>query len=143
MKKVVRLVRKFKNVLVGVAAALALAAPVVIMAAPSSTQLTYQTAMQETTPMSLPGYYAGTLKLTVASDGAVQGWYLPDNTAPAITVSGWDEKGKFRLSLGNGNFHINAVKQRNGKLVGSAERILPPTSTFPRTFSFVATPTSD
>ena len=136
------MVGKFKNLLVGVAAALALTAPMAIMAASSGTQLTYQTSMEETTPMSLPGYYAGTLKLTVASDGAVQGWYLPDNTAPAVAVSGWDEKGKFRLSLGNGNFHISAVKQRNGKLVGSAERILPSTSTFPRTFSFVATPTS-
>jgi hypothetical protein len=136
------MVDKLKNAFVATAAVITLMVPFAGLAQSSSAQLTYKTAMEETTPMSLPGYFPGTLKLTVASDGAVQGWYFPDNVTPAIDVSGWDEKGKYLLTFGNGNFRIDAVKQPNGKLVGTAQRLLPLSKTFPRTFSFMATPTS-
>ena len=136
------MVGKFKRVIIAAAAALALAVPAVAFAQPSSGQVTYKIAMEETTPMSLPGNYQGTLKLTVGSDGIVQGWYFPDDTAPAISVTGSEKKGEYWLTFGEGNFQIDASAQSDGKLVGSAERVLPPTSTFPRTFSFEATPES-
>jgi hypothetical protein len=133
------MVEKFRNVFIAAAAALTLAVPVVA-SAHSSGQVTYKIAMEETTPLALPGYYQGTLKLRVGSDGLVQGFYFPDDTGPAVSVSGSDVNGKYWLTFDNGNFQIDASAQPDGKLVGSAERVLPPTKTFPRTFSFVATP---
>ncbi|HEV2878000.1 MAG TPA: hypothetical protein VGW96_00350 [Candidatus Eremiobacteraceae bacterium] len=131
---------KLKTTFIAICAALALVAPASAFAAAGNTQVTYKTELQETTPMSLPGYIAGTLKLTVASDGIVQGWYFPDYSGPAVAVSGSLENGQYWLSFGDGDFHINAAKQTNGTLVGSAQRLLPLSTTFPQTFDFVATP---
>jgi len=141
-EKVIRMVDKLKSTCVSVALALAFAVPALAAAQPLSSQVTYKISMEETTPLSVPGYYQGTLKLTVGDDGIVQGWYFPDDTGPATSVSGSDEKGKYWLSIDNGNFQIDASAQPDGKLVGSAGLVLRPTSTFPRTFSFVATPSS-
>jgi hypothetical protein len=140
--KVIRMVGQLKNAFVVAAATVALVLPLAALAQSSSAQVTYKTSMEETTPMAPGGYYQGTLKLTVASNGVIQGWYFPDDTGPAITVSGSDVKGTYWLSFGNGNFRIDASAQPDGKLVGSGERVLPPSRTFPRTFSFIATPLS-
>jgi hypothetical protein len=136
------MVGKLKNTYLAVAAVLALAVPIMASAQTASGQTTYKISMEETTPLSLPGYYQATLKLTVGSDGIVQGWYFPDDSGPAISVSGSNLNGKYWLSFDNGNFQIDAAAQPDGRLVGSAERVLPATSAFPRTFSFVATPSS-
>jgi len=136
------MVGKLERAFVAVAAALAVAVPVAAYAQTSTAQVTYNISMEETTPLALPGYYQGILKLTVGSDGLIQGWYFPDNTGSAVSVSGSDVKGKYWLSFDKGNFQVDASAQPDGKLVGSAERVLRPTSTFPRTFSFMATPSS-
>ena len=135
------MIDKLKNAFVATAAIVALTIPLAAFGE-SSTQVTYKTAMEETTPMSLRGYFPGTLKLTVTPNGSVQGWYFPDYGVPAIPVSGSDQGGKYQLSIGNGNLRVDAVKEANGNLVGSAQRVLPVSLTFPKTFSFVATPTS-
>lgn len=132
---------KLKKVVAALALAGALVMPVSALA-DTSRHVTYKTSLQDTTPLALQGFYPGTLRLTESSDGIVQGWYLSDNAGSPIDVYGSDNHGNYWLSFGNGNFEIHAVKQRDGTLVGSAERVMSLGSTYPQTFSFTATPAS-
>ncbi len=105
-------------------------------------QVTFTTALRATTPGQLPGYYPGTLKLYVAENGIVQGWYYPYATGGPVPVSGSEHNGSYWLLFGNGDFQVNAVQQPDGKLVGSAVNTRLGPAAYPQTFSFVATPSA-
>jgi hypothetical protein len=132
------LIKNLKTSLIAAAAASALAlTPAFALA---STQQAYTTTLQPAGPTMLLGNYYGSLKLTVSSDGIVQGWYQPEY-GNYIAVSGSDQNGTYWLTFGNGGaFQIYAVKQSDGTLKGTATNVEPTAGPFPPTFAFVAKP---
>jgi hypothetical protein len=133
------------------ASAALLFAPAASFADTASTH-DYSTTLTQTQPLPSPGAYAGTLKLTLSSGGIVSGWYLPNDDARYVQVTGGEQGGKFWLTVGDRNgFTITGSVGSDGKLVGSATALDASAfgiyefdnDGFPVSFDFVATPTSD
>ena len=132
---------------VKLAGALAAAA---LIAAPAQsfadTQSTYTTVFTQTQPLPSAGAYPGSMRLTVSSDGIVNGWYIPSPSADFIPISGGEKDGKFWLNIGrSGDLLVQGTVAKNGALVGSAvERndaeFGDVDHGFPAAFDFVATP---
>jgi hypothetical protein len=129
------------------AGAVALAA---LIAAPAQsladTQSTYTTVFTQTQPLPSAGIYPGSMRLTVSSDGIVNGWYIPSPSADFIPISGGEKDGKFWLNIGrSGDVLVQGAIAKNGALIGSAvERNAAEYGDaelgFPAAFDFVATP---
>ncbi|HXW77214.1 MAG TPA: hypothetical protein VEJ20_07385 [Candidatus Eremiobacteraceae bacterium] len=126
------------------AAATLLSAPA-IASAESAPTFTYATTLRQTQPLPSGGVYTGSLRLTVASDGIVNGWYIPSDEGRFIAVTGGEQDGKFWLQVGdNGDFQIFGTVAKNGALNGSVtEQHAGPLDFddmgFPVTFDFTAT----
>jgi hypothetical protein len=135
-----------------VAAAATLLAVVAVphaASAQSSTSQAYTTALVQVEPVSAPGEFDGRLKLTVTSDGIVNGYYFPAMGAGSIVpVVVGVQDGKYWMDIGgNTRLHIYAHLDKNGSLVGTAT----PTpyslnmshENLAETYSFVAKPVSN
>jgi hypothetical protein len=126
-----------------VAAAALVAAPAQSLA---DTQSTYSTIFTQTQPLPSAGTYPGSMRLTISSDGIVNGWYIPSPSANFIPIGGGEKDGKFWLNIGrSGDLLVQGTIAKNGALVGSAvERNASEFSDtehgFPAAFDFVATP---
>jgi hypothetical protein len=108
----------------GAVAALVLLATPALTMAQSSQQTSYATTITETLPTPSNSGYGGTLRLTTAADGTVEGWYIPDDNTAYLPVVGGMENGQLWLNVGNsGRLHIDATVQKDGTLVGSATEI--------------------
>jgi hypothetical protein len=130
--------------IVGALLAAAVAAlPVASVADTQSTQ-NYATVLTQTGPAAEFSSFTGVLKLSVSSNGIVQGWYMPDYATYFIPVTGSSKDGRLWLSIGeSGQLQVNASVQRGGKIVGSAFETGPPlpgSVQGPATYNFVANP---
>jgi len=136
--------RTHAAILGALAAAAMLALPFASSAAQPQIAQNYTTLLTQTGPAAEVNAFTGYLRLTVSSDGIVQGWYMQDYyQSRFIPVTGSSKDGKLWLSIGDsGQLQINADVQRGGKLVGSAvetSRLLGSMQA-PATFDFVASP---
>jgi len=143
------------NVMKQVTAVAAAATLLAVAAAPhpasaqSSTSQAYTTSLVQVEPISAPGEFDGRLKLTVTSDGIVNGYYFPAMGAGSIVaVVGGVQDGKYWMDIGgNTRLHIYAHLDKGGSLVGTAT----PTpfdlnmshENLAETYSFVAKPTAN
>ena len=136
-----------KSTIVKLAGAVAAAA---LIAAPAQsladTQTSYTTSFTQTQPLPSAGSYPGTMRLEIASNGIINGWYIPSPSVEFIPITGGEKDGKFWLNIGqNGDVLIQGTVAKNGALVGSAvERNVTGFAEidrgFPAAFDFVATP---
>jgi hypothetical protein len=119
--------------------------------ADSATTHNYSTTLTQTQPLPSGGIYGGTLRLDIDSSGIVNGWYIPNDAAHYVPVTGGEQSGKFWLTIGDrSGFTIQGSVGRNGELDGSATALNASTfgiydfnnTGYPVTFDFVATPTN-
>jgi hypothetical protein len=102
-------------------AAISLVSPISASALGSSTQTTYTTALTQVQPVSAPGEFDGTLKLTVTADGIVNGYYFPADEGTIVPVVGGEQNGQYWMDIGgNTRLHIYAKLGKDGSLVGTA-----------------------
>ena len=104
--------------------AMALAAIVVAPVAasiPTTMNTSYTTALTQVEPVSAPGEFDGTLKLSVTTDGIVSGYYIPVDEGTIVPVVGGVQNGKYWMDIGgNTQLHIYAESGKDGSLVGTA-----------------------
>src|SRR6202035_5745994 len=80
----------------------------------------YATALTQVEPVSAPGEFDGTLKLTV-TDGIVNGYYFPADEGTIVSVVGGEQNGQYWMDIGgNTRLHIYAKAGTDGSLVGTA-----------------------
>ena len=131
------------------AALLTLAAAPHAVSAQTVTTQAYATALVQVEPVSAPGEFDGRLKLTVTSDGIVNGYYFPALGAGSIVpVVGGVQDGKYWMDIGgNTRLHIYAHLDKSGSLVGTATPTPYSLNTshenLAETYSFVAKPVSN
>ena len=88
---------------------------------PSDTQAAYTTALTQVAPVSVPGEFDGTMKLTVTADGIVGGYYFPADEGTIVPVVGGERDGKYWFDIGGDTrLHIIAQAGKDGSLVGTA-----------------------
>ncbi|MBV8223209.1 MAG: hypothetical protein JO293_07585 [Candidatus Eremiobacteraeota bacterium] len=107
---------------------------------------TYATSLTQTGVLASPGTFDGSLRLRVAPDGVVSGWYTPADSGQPLSVTGGLRDGSLWLDIGDrGELHVNASVTDSGKLVGTATeltgRVTLDGLSGPATFDFVADPT--
>lgn len=103
------------------AACMIVGLPIASRADSGARQTTYTTTLTESQPMPSYAPYGGQLRLTVASGGEVNGWYIPDDQTNFIPVTGGMQNGQMWLTVGNaGDLRIVATVEKDGSLVGSA-----------------------
>jgi hypothetical protein len=111
-------------------AAIGMVAAIALSSAPSPTlaqaaqQSTYTTMLTEKHPSPSSSGYTGSLRLTIASDGRVSGYYIPDDQADFIPVVGGMTNGALWLSVGDaGRLQIDATLGQDGSMVGTATEL--------------------
>lgn len=110
---------------------------------PTTMQTSYTTALTQVAPVSVPGEFDGSMKLTVTPDGIVSGYYFPVDEGTIVPVVGGERDGKYWFDIGGDTrLHIDAQAGKDGTLVGTATPT-PLTLTTGRedlteTFAFVA-----
>jgi len=150
------MILRLKNALLIGAAAAVVIAPVAASAQTNQPVVSYSTTLSETDPLSQTGFFPGTLQFVVSSGGIVSGWYREAPQGNYVPVSGSCDQGRCWFTLDNGNFQINATRQSDGTLAGSAiargavaeldaypqdaTSQLAQGAAFPMTFDFVARP---
>jgi hypothetical protein len=140
--------KPFTAAIAATALAAMVASPVAASAHGVSTQMSYTTTLKQVEPMSAPGEFDGKLKLTVTSDGIVNGYYIPTDAGSIVSVVGGERNGKYWMDIGgNTRLHIYAELGKDGSLIGTAT----PTpfalnqghEDLAETYSFVAKPAMD
>lgn len=122
---------------------LVLAAPATSVAAQPPLKV-YATKLTQINPARVGAEYAGTLKITIASDGIVSGWYIPESQPRFIPVTGGSEDGRIWFDIGErGQLHFQGTFQKDGSLTGSATEFTSQEGavgdeTIPITFDFQA-----
>lgn len=117
--------------------------------AESSTSQAYTTALVQVAPISAPGEFDGRMKLTVSSNGIINGYYFPAAGAGSIVpVVGGVQDGKYWMDIGgNTRLHIYAQLDKSGSLVGTATptpyTLNMSNEDLAETYSFVAKPTAN
>ena len=114
------MILRLKNALLIGAAAAVVIAPVAASAQTNQPVVSYSTTLSETDPQSQTGFFPGTLQFVVSSGGIVSGWYREAPQGNYVPVSGSCDQGRCWFTLDNGNFQINATRQSDGTLAGSA-----------------------
>jgi hypothetical protein len=116
--------RNLKKPFTAAAMATALAALLVAPVAastPTTTSTSYTTALTQVEPVSAPGEFDGTMKLSVTTDGIVSGYYIPADEGTIVPVVGGVQNGKYWMDIGgNTRLHIYAQAGKDGSLVGTA-----------------------
>jgi hypothetical protein len=127
-------------------AAVALSASPDISLAQTAQESNYTTVLTERLPnLSISGY-SGSLRLSIASDGKVNGYYIPDDNMAFVPVVGGLTNGQLWITVGDmGRMQINATVGKDGTMVGTAIEDIPAQSENGSagqtlTYDFVATP---
>ena len=140
-----------KKQVTAIAAAAALLAVVAVphaASADSSTSQAYTTALVQVAPVSAPGEFDGRLKLTVTSDGILNGYYFPTEAGTIVPVVGGVKDGQYWMDIGGSTrLHIYAHLDKGGSLVGTATptpyRLNLSHDNLAETYSFVAKPAAN
>ena len=115
------IVKPFTAAALAAALAAIMAAPVAASAPTTTTTASYSTALTQVEPVSAPGEFDGTLKLTVTPDGIVNGYYFPADEGTIVPVVGGEQNGQYWMDIGgNTRLHIYAKAGADGSLVGTA-----------------------
>ena len=113
--------RPFTAAALATALAAIMVSPVAASTPNATTTASYSTALTQVEPVSAPGEFDGTLKLTVTPDGIVNGYYFPADEGTIVPVVGGEQNGKYWMDIGgNTRLHIYAKLGKDGSLVGTA-----------------------
>lgn len=128
----------------GAALAAVLAASSATYADTAGSEKTFATSLTQTGPAASSGSYTGSLRMTISSDGLVNGWYIPADQPSFIPVVGGSADGKIWFDIGTAQpLHVEGSIQKDGSLAGSAtefgaSQMALEDQPFPATFDFVA-----
>lgn len=113
------------------------------LALASPAEKTFSITMTQVEPALAYGTLTGVLKVSIAKNGPVSGWYIADyGSGDFVPVIGNVKDGKLWLDIGdNGRLHVTADVRKGWKIVGTAVDL----SVFagpPVAYTFIATPAS-
>jgi len=116
-----------------------------LASAPAQTR-SYNTMMTQTLPLPSAGAIVGKMTLSVANDGLINGWYIPEDAGPPVEVTGSKHGSELWLEIGSmGSLRIDGSVNKTGTIAGTATQYPLLGSAYdgatPPTFSFVAKPT--
>ena len=111
--------------------------------APTQTR-SYDTIMMQTLPLPSSGAIVGKMTLSVANDGLINGWYVPEDAGPPVEVTGSKHGSELWLEIGQmGSLRVYGSVKRTGTITGTATQYPDIGGTYegtPPSFSFVAKP---
>jgi hypothetical protein len=130
----------------GAALAAILAASSATYADTAGSEKNFSTTLTQTGPATSSGSYTGNLRITISSDGLVNGWYIPADEPSFIPVIGGASNGRIWFDIGTSQpLRVQGSMQKDGSLTGSATdfggtKVTFEDQAFPSTFDFVAKP---
>jgi len=121
-------------------------APSASLASAATQTHSYNTVMTQTEPLSSAGAIVGKMTLSMSTDGAINGWYIPADAGPPVAVTGGTRGSELWLEIGStGSLRIDGAMNSDGTIAGTAAQfpsIGSEDASVPPAFSFVATPSS-